>query len=211
MEIINVSYSWAHPLTYSNTPKQLILHHAAASVCDAQTIDKWHKTRGWAGIGYHYFVRKDGRIFKGRPDNAIGAQCLNHNTNTLGICAEGNFETEQMGDVQKKALGQLVEYLKKKYGISTSNVFRHKDLNQTACPGKNYPFDYIKTYATPVPVIKKVEEVLNNMDIKRLQTWLNKNGFTDENGHVLVVDGKAGAHTMAAKAKAKAILTYILK
>lgn len=208
MEIINVSYSWTHPLTYGNVPKMIILHHAAASVCDVQTIDKWHKAKGWAGIGYHYFVRKDGRIFKGRPDNARGAQCSNHNTNTLGICAEGNFETEQMSGVQAKALAILVEYLKNKYSINETKVVRHKDLNNTACPGKNYPYIYIRDYVTPV--IKKVEEVLDNMNIKDLQVWLNKNGFTDENGHILVVDGKAGTHTNVAKAKAKAMLKFIL-
>lgn len=212
MDIISVAYKWNGNLTYGNIPKEIILHHAAATNCDAQTIDKWHKARGWAGIGYHYFVRKDGRIFKGRPDTAIGAQCLNHNTNTLGICAEGNFETETMPNVQKKALGELVEYLKKKYNIS--KVVRHKDYNSTACPGGNYPYEYIKNYKAAVvvtPVVKKVEEVLNGMDIKTLQTFLNKNGFTDNEGKVLVVDGHEGPRTKAAKAKAKAVLSYILK
>jgi len=27
-----------------------------------------HKGKGWAGIGYHFVVRKDGKIERGRPE-----------------------------------------------------------------------------------------------------------------------------------------------
>lgn len=55
-----------------------------------------------------------------------------------------------------------------------------------------------------------VEGVLN-MDIKTLQNWLNINGFTDQNGNKLVVDGVIGQKTIYAKEKAKAVLNYVLK
>lgn len=63
------------------------------------------------------------------------------NSTSIGICAEGNFETDTMPEIQKQAIIELVNYLKGKYGIS--KVIRHKDVNATACPGKNYPFDEI--------------------------------------------------------------------
>ena len=37
------------------------------------TIDKWHKKRGWSGIGYHYVVQLDGTINRGRPIEKQGA------------------------------------------------------------------------------------------------------------------------------------------
>jgi flagellum-specific peptidoglycan hydrolase FlgJ len=57
----------------------------------------------------------------------------------------------------------------------------------------------------------KVERLMIEMDTKQLQRWLNANGFTDENGNTLEVDGIEGKHTRAAVQKAKAILSYILK
>jgi hypothetical protein len=31
-------------------------HHSASDWGDAAEIDKWHKEKGWKGIGYHYVV-----------------------------------------------------------------------------------------------------------------------------------------------------------
>ena len=32
----------------------------------AADIDRWHRERGFNGIGYHYVIRLDGRLEKGR-------------------------------------------------------------------------------------------------------------------------------------------------
>lgn len=119
----------------------IVLHHTEAKECTAQDIHSWHIGRGWTGIGYHYFIRKNGDIYKGRPDNAIGAHATNYNSSSIGICFEGNYMVEKMSQVQLKAGQELVSYLKKKYRIS--KVKRHKDLNSTDCPGKLFPFDEI--------------------------------------------------------------------
>jgi hypothetical protein len=46
-----------------------------------------------------------------------------------------------MPEAQKKATVELLIYLFSKYGAL--NVYRHRDLDATACPGKNYPFEAI--------------------------------------------------------------------
>lgn len=130
-------------MEYGNKPDTLIYHHAEATKCTVQDIHQWHLNNGWSGIGYHYFVRKDGSIYKGRPDNAIGAHCKTRNQNSLGICAEGNYEIETMPDIQKKALIDLGIYLKNIYPITS--VYGHGELMATACPGINYPLSDIKT------------------------------------------------------------------
>ncbi|WP_072060513.1 glucosaminidase domain-containing protein [Clostridium botulinum] len=131
-------------LTYGNNPKMVLLHHAEWSNCSVEDIHHCHIVdKGWSGIGYHYFVRKDGSIYKGRPDNAKGAHCKGHNTNTLGICAEGDYMKESMPAAQKQAIISLCIYLKNKYpGI----VFKgHKEAPySTNCPGVNYPLAEIK-------------------------------------------------------------------
>ena len=34
-------------------------------------IDRWHRQRGFASIGYHYVVYLDGSIHTGRPIGAV--------------------------------------------------------------------------------------------------------------------------------------------
>jgi len=118
MNIIERTYSLNGGLSNRNTTNRIILHHAAVSNCSADDVDRWHKNKGWTCIGYHFFVRKDGAIYRGRREEAVGAHAYGSNTDSIGICAEGNFENETMGDVQKQALKELVAYLKNKYGIT---------------------------------------------------------------------------------------------
>lgn len=120
-------------------PAGIVLHHAAADG-SVQAVHAYHRSLGWAGIGYHFYVRKDGSVYRGRPEAWLGAHTSGHNSK-LGICAEGNFETEQMPDAQKNAIVWLLEYLYGKYG--KLEVYGHRELDATACPGKNYPFDEI--------------------------------------------------------------------
>lgn len=121
----------------------IVLHHAAATECSVEDVHRWHLANGWAGIGYHFFIRKDGSVWRGRPEDTVGAHTKGYNSTSIGICFEGNFETESMPDAQKKAGVELVSYLKEKYSVE--NVKGHRELKATACPGKNFPLDEIKS------------------------------------------------------------------
>ncbi|HBJ2613924.1 TPA: N-acetylmuramoyl-L-alanine amidase [Clostridium botulinum] len=141
MYIINPNLKF-RVLTYGNNPKMIILHHAEASSCSIQDIHSWHLNNGWSGCGYHYFIKKEGTIYKGRPDNAIGAHCLSYNSVSIGICMEGRFNVERMGEAQYKSLKDLISYLQTKY--NTSKIYGHRELNETDCPGKKFPLYRIK-------------------------------------------------------------------
>ena len=39
----------------------------------AADIDRWHRERGFNGIGYHYVIRLDGRLEKGREIDYWGS------------------------------------------------------------------------------------------------------------------------------------------
>lgn len=123
----------------SGSVKGIVLHHAAANG-SVEDVHRWHKNRGWAGIGYHFYVRKDGSVYRGRPETWIGAHTVGHNEK-IGICAEGNFDEEKMCAAQKNAIIELLQYLYDKYG--KVKVYGHRDLDATACPGRYYPFDSI--------------------------------------------------------------------
>ena len=129
-------------MSFGNIPKLIVLHHAEAESCTIFDINNWHKDRGWAGCGYHYFIKKDGTIYKGRPDSAIGVHCAGHNTNSLGVCYEGNYMGDDMPEIQKNAGIELNKFLISKYGIL--DIEPHRALYNTACPGNKFPFEIIK-------------------------------------------------------------------
>lgn len=140
MNIIETNLSFGSMSNRSKTTR-LILHHADAETCSAEDIHKWHLGNGWAGAGYHFLVRKDGKVYRLRPEKAVGAHASGSNSDSIGICFEGDFTTEKMSDKQKNAGKELVASLKKKYGIS--KVQKHSDVCATSCPGKNFPFSEI--------------------------------------------------------------------
>lgn len=140
MNIIETNLKFG-AMTNRKTTSRIILHHAEASHCTAADIHRWHLNNGWAGAGYHFLVRKDGSIYRLRPENKVGSHAKGANSNSIGICFEGAYMTETMPDEQKEAGKELVAYLKEKYGIS--KVQRHSDVYPTSCPGTNFPFDEI--------------------------------------------------------------------
>ena len=114
MKINEVTYKWNGTLSKRRSTSRIILHHAAASKCSAQQIHRWHLANGWVGIGYHFLVRKDGSVYRGRPEDTVGAHAGNNNYDSIGICFEGNFMTETMPIIQKWAGQELVQYLKER-------------------------------------------------------------------------------------------------
>lgn len=141
LEIIETKFEVVGSLAKRNTINMIILHHADASKCSVEDINRWHIQRGYSCIGYQYFVRKDGSIYKGRPDNVIGAHAKGFNSTSIGVCFEGRYMREIMPEAQINAGRELVAYLKKKYNIN--KVLKHKDVNSTDCPGDLFPFDQI--------------------------------------------------------------------
>ena len=72
----------------------LVIHCAATKPnmdIGRDEIDSWHKARGWSGIGYHYVIRRDGRIESGRPVEQAGAHASGYNANSIGICLVGGI------------------------------------------------------------------------------------------------------------------------
>jgi N-acetylmuramoyl-L-alanine amidase len=142
MNIIDVGLKFNSRLNARTNTNMVILHHAAASKCSVQDVHRWHLNKGWAGIGYHYFVSKDGQIYRGRPEHTEGAHTLGYNGVSIGICSEGNYQVESMPEVQKQAIIALCQDIKNRLGVSTFKG--HGELAATSCPGVNYPLGEVK-------------------------------------------------------------------
>jgi N-acetyl-anhydromuramyl-L-alanine amidase AmpD len=115
---------------------------------DAKAIDAWHKRRGWSGIGYHYVIKLDGTIEKGRPDAKIGAHVKGYNRKSIGICYIGGLAKnlapkDTRTPQQIAALKQLLIELKTRHPKAEIRGHRDfsKDLNGN---GIIEPFEFIK-------------------------------------------------------------------
>lgn len=142
LQINSVSYEWNGELQGGNKPQKIIIHHSASKNHTPEKINELHIANGWAGIGYHFYIRKDGTIYRGRPEDKIGSHAKGNNYNTLGICLEGNFEEMEPSQAQLNAVTALSTYLSLKYDIR--DIIRHRDVVDTLCPGENFPYDSVK-------------------------------------------------------------------
>jgi N-acetylmuramoyl-L-alanine amidase len=154
-EIVDTGLKWAWQPTKRSTTTYLILHHAAGNG-SVEAIHNYHLSLGWAGIAYHFYVRKDGTIYKGRPIDTQGGHTTGYNWNSVGICAEGNFEVEQMSTAQREAMAWIVDYVRKYY--PNIQVGPHRSFQQTACPGRYYPYDEIVSGPSDEPTDTDAEE-----------------------------------------------------
>ena len=192
MEIIETNLQFKDMSTRKVT-ERIILHHADAKGCSAEDIHRWHLNNGWAGAGYHFLVRKDGKIYRLRPEDKVGAHAYGANYNSIGICFEGNYMEEDMPEVQKEAGKELVVYLKDKYGITT--VQRHRDVCATSCPGDKFPFEEIANSEKKEKIISKPQEEVKGK-IAEIQKILN-----ERYGLSIAVDNIYGNETRKALVK----------
>lgn len=125
-------------LSRRDSTNRIIAHHAEARSCTPQQIHSWHLGNGWSGAGYHFEVRKDGTVHSLRPEWAVGAHASGANSDSIGVCFEGDYMTEEMPRTQLLAGADLIADLMDKYGVST--LLRHRDVGDTNCPGDRFPW-----------------------------------------------------------------------
>jgi N-acetyl-anhydromuramyl-L-alanine amidase AmpD len=152
-------------------PRFIIIHHTAYKDSSILEIDGIHRARGWGqiisspdslvsfyrskgfplegkgvrvSVGYHYYIRNNGAIERGRPDFLRGAHCLEDNMNrdAIAIALGGNFDVEdnEPSIKQQISLTILLKSLKKRYQIPRVNCLFHREVKgaATLCPGRNF-------------------------------------------------------------------------
>jgi hypothetical protein len=119
----------------------IIIHHSVtaqgtdqASVAGIlRTIDKFHRSKGWGGIGYNFAVDHAGRVYEARGRDIIGVHASGSNTVNFGICFIGNSD-KKVSPKAVAAIAKLVENLQNASGKKLK-VQGHRDVNSTGCPG----------------------------------------------------------------------------
>lgn len=129
---------------------KIIVHCSATREGDdsinAQVIDRWHKARGWKGIGYHFCVLIDGTIETGRMIDKCGAHTRSKNCSSIGVCYIGGVEQDgktpkdTRTSAQKESLLTLLKTLKLIYPDAT--IHGHRDFAAKACPSYDATEEY---------------------------------------------------------------------
>ena len=141
-----------------------IVVHYSATYADqdltVKDIDKMHRDRGWQMVGYHYVIRRDGTIERGRPESMVGAHVGNQNTGKLGICCIGGLEratgpnkgVDNRTPQQVESLIKLIRDVLKRH--PGAQVVGHRDLAPTQCPGFDVPAWWAKVQKKAAPEAK---------------------------------------------------------
>lgn len=124
----------------------LAVHHSGHTTdvdWDANFLNDMHiNSNGWSMIGYHFVIRKNGAIERGRPEGAIGAGVQGHNNDSIHIHVCGSFHIAEPTSSQIDSLTKLLSALCKKYSITPSRttIRGHREFSgheSNECPGAN--------------------------------------------------------------------------
>ncbi|WP_243398309.1 peptidoglycan recognition protein family protein [Deinococcus koreensis] len=136
-------------------PTRIIVHHtASANVSDlsqaqayalARSIQQSHFARGWIDSGQQFTISRGGYVVEGRhrsleaaqggTRHVRGAHCDGFNDVSVGIENEGTYMTVSPPGGQYAALVTLCAWLCQQYGIPATELYGHRDFNDTDCPG----------------------------------------------------------------------------
>ncbi|MBE6284217.1 MAG: N-acetylmuramoyl-L-alanine amidase [Mediterranea massiliensis] len=119
----------------------IVIHCSATRANRRYTVDdcrRDHRDRGFADIGYHYYITRDGEVHAGRPLSQVGAHARGFNRYSIGICYEGGLDNDgRPADTrtpqQRTSLDNLLTRLKAAF--PQARIVGHNQLNpHKACP-----------------------------------------------------------------------------
>lgn len=125
----------------------VVVHHAGVNIngteAEVRAIARYHvEHNGWPGIGYHYVIAKDGTVWKTNPISYVSYHAAGFNIPSVGVCLAGNLDRQPPTKQQEDALRALLQDLNKALGRRLI-VRAHREVSQTACPGR-YGMDLVE-------------------------------------------------------------------
>jgi N-acetylmuramoyl-L-alanine amidase len=123
---------------------EIILHNSATREgqdISAETIDRWHKKRGFKKIGYHLVIRLDGTREYGRLLTETGAHTKGRNRTTIGVCYIGGVDSnlkpkDTMTEAQEQTFREYVKEMREMCNKHLA-LSGHKKYANKACPSFN--------------------------------------------------------------------------
>ena len=153
-------------------------------------IQDYHMyTNGWTDIGYNYVVCQTGHVFQGREDGNDGSDVVgahdSANYGSVGVDGLGYFHspynqvpTQSMLDgfaelfawiADRRGIDPSGASYYSGYGGTVDNVYGHRDVYATACPGDNL-------YTKIPDVISRINTILSGGGTRTLTAAWQRNG-----------------------------------
>lgn len=157
MKIINIISKL--PFANSNgkmDPKKidtLVVHHDAVPVPARgyNTLErikmeaKYHVSKGWGHISYHYVIDNLGDVYQCVPDTEVGYHAGNLvvNKKSIAVCLHGNFNVQKPTAAQVKSLEAFCRWMFSERpdlpNVLKKSLKGHREVRiaGTACPGNS--------------------------------------------------------------------------
>ena len=183
----------------------IIIDSTNTDSADIFSMNEKAKLEGKEMFTHHYFVSKEGLIFRGRNEEFVPDIDEKFNLNCIGIMLEGNFNKTQINNVQFNNLMALIYDICARNPFVESSIFIHSELSPTEysySPGKLFPYvdfrnrlyrNFLNITDTSTDIrgelyysygSRDIEYKLPNMvgsDIYQLKVLLTQLGYTLEN------------------------------
>ena len=123
---------------------RFLVLHCSATRCNqdysVEQLRRDHKARGFHDIGYHFYIRKDGKMTQHRKLLEVGAHARPYNRCSIGICYEGGLDEQgkpcnTLNSLQFERIKELLVVLKRLF--PKAEIVGHRDLPGTSpkeCP-----------------------------------------------------------------------------
>ena len=135
-------------LTLYGLALEVFAHHTvttqllpSASVEDERAemrkIEAVGESRFGTGISYNVIVFPSGRAYQGVSWNRRGTHTGGRNSTARSICFAGNYETNEPTEAQLVTASEIYHGGKGRLWQSAAPLRGHRDVSQTACPGRH--------------------------------------------------------------------------
>jgi N-acetylmuramoyl-L-alanine amidase len=171
------TYKKFKSIKQDNFPEWLIIHHTGGengvdtSNQTAKIVEDYHLSLGWEGIGYHFFIPKDGSLWYGRPETYHGAHTKEQgmNSKSIGICLAGNFDVTLPTKAQIDTLKALIKLKMGQYNIPETKVVPHRHFaTYKSCFGSKLGDGWLKEIMIPIttgdPNKDKIRQVIGILE-----------------------------------------------
>ena len=137
-------------------PNKIIVHHTAfPNTTDYSLAQAYRNSRdiqnlhmdgnGWLDSGQHFTNSRGGYLTEGRHGSLYallhgqtmvqGAHCVGQNSQAIGIENDGIYLDVQPPQALWNSLVTFCAFTCQQYGIAPTEIYGHKDFNDTQCPG----------------------------------------------------------------------------
>jgi hypothetical protein len=135
--------------------RYILIHHTASDIGNLDYYKKFHvEQRGWSDIAYHFIVNngsmnttvgeiEESTLWKERRPN-LSTRRWYANYFGIAVVLVGNFERHPPPPLQQEALITLLTNLARRYDIPSERIVGHREIQNTACPGKYMDMNEIR-------------------------------------------------------------------